>query len=74
MWYEVAFLLCAGSLVAGYLNVVARRWPSDEHNRPPTALSSTTPATSCHRLLPTGARTPHSATHHTPRRAGVNPR
>lgn len=32
MWYEVAFWLCAGSLVAGYLNVVARRWPSDEHN------------------------------------------
>jgi len=32
MWYEVAFLLCAGSLVAGYLNVVTRRWPSDEHN------------------------------------------
>jgi hypothetical protein len=32
MWYEVAFLLCAGSLVAGYLNVAARRWPSDEHD------------------------------------------
>jgi hypothetical protein len=32
MWYEVAFLRCAGSLAAGYPNVVARRWPSDEHN------------------------------------------
>ena len=29
MWYEVAFLLCAGSLVAGYLNVV-------RHTPPPT--------------------------------------
>jgi hypothetical protein len=30
MWYGVAFLLCAGSLTAGYLAMVARRWPSDE--------------------------------------------
>ena len=29
MWYEVAFLLCAGSLTAGYFAVVARHWPSD---------------------------------------------